>query len=357
MRVNDAGVLVAVLGFERAGDTVLQVLHADDGQEGHHLLLHHERMIRIRLGEEELGARRQVHAGRLRKHDGILADKILVHARVSTPAALAGLDGERGLGQGVELGVGEFQRAVLLHLSHELVGDAIERENFLLADAEQVVVETRALDDGLGGPRHAGGVVHIHGRVAGAGADGALAGLHRGLHHAGTAGDEQEPHGLVFAHGGEAFHRRLGDDGGDVLDAGFAEDGLVVGAHGDGGAPGGARMRVEHYRVARSADVYDVAGQGGNGMRAGRDRANHAEGRVFLQCDAVIAAAGVGPEPFNAGDELDDLQLGDLVVQPANLCLVELQFAPSLRVGGGHRLDDVDDLHARGDARLLQLQE
>ena len=39
----------------------------------------------------------------------------------------------------------------------------------------------------------------------------------------------------------EGLERRLLDDAGDVLNAGFAIDGLVVGAHGDGGAAGGAR--------------------------------------------------------------------------------------------------------------------
>ena len=92
-------------------------------------------------------------------------------------------------------------------------------------------------------------------------------------------------------------------------------------------------------------------------MRARRDRADDAEGRVFLERDAVIAAARIGPEPLHAGDELDDLELLDLVVEPADLRLVEFELAPHFRVGLGHRLDDLDDLNARGDAALLKLEE
>ena len=314
-------------------------------------------MIRVRLREEKLCADRNAHPCRPREHDGIFADEIFVHGGVTATAALAGRDGERRLGQRVELGVGEFHRAVLRHLLHQLVRDALQREDFLLADAEQVIVVARALDDGLRRALHAGGVIDIDGRIAGAGADGALAGLHRGLHDAGTAGDEQDADSVVLAHRGEALHRGLLDDGRDVLNAGLAKDRLVVGAHCDRRATRRARMRVEHDGISRRADVHDVAAQCRNRMRARRDRAHDAEGRVFLQRDAVIAAAGVGPEPFHAGDELDNLQLLDLVIEPANLRLVEFEFAPHFRVGLRHRLDDLDDLHARRDAGLLELQE
>ena len=85
--------------------------------------------------------------------------------------------------------------------------------------------------------------------------------------------------------------------------------------------------------------------------------AHDAERRVFLQRDAVIAAAGVGSQPFHARHELDDLELLDLVIEPADLRLVEFEFAPRLGVCLGQRLDDLFDLAARGDALFLQLQE
>ena len=97
-------------------------------------------------------------------------------------AALSFLERKRRLGQRIQLRVGQPHRAVLFHFGHELVGDNFEREHFLLADAEQIVVESRAFNDGFGRTFHARGVVHEHRRVAGAGANRALAGLHRGLH-------------------------------------------------------------------------------------------------------------------------------------------------------------------------------
>ena len=145
---------------------------------------------------------------------------------------------------------------------------------------------------------------------------------------------QQQADGLVAADGVEGLERRLLDDGDEVLDAGFARDGLVVGAHRHGGAFRGGRMRVEDHRVAGGDDVDDVAAQRRDGMRGRRDRADDAEGRVLLQRDAVVAAAAVGMQPLDAGHELDDLQLLDLVIEPADLRLLQLDAAPL----GGVRL-------------------
>ena len=145
----------------------------------------------------------------------------------------------------------------------------------------------------------------------------------------------------------EGIQRRLLDDARDVFNAGLAVNGLVVGAHGHGGASRRAGMRVEHHGVAGGDDVDDVAAQRGNRMRAGRDRANDAERRVFLQRDAVIAAAPVRPQPVHAGNELDDLQLLDLVVEPADLGFVEFDPAPRLGVFLGQGLDDSSILRRR----------
>ena len=94
----------------------------------------------------------------------------------------------------------------------------------------------------------------------------------------------------------------------------------------------------------------------GIGMRAGRDRTDHAKRRVFLQRDAVIAAAGVGPEPVHPGNELDDFELLDFVIEPADFRLFKFKPAPSLGVFLGERLDDFLNLAAGGDAFFLQLQ-
>ena len=90
-------------------------------------------------------------------------------------------------------------------------------------------------------------------------------------------------------------------------------------------------------------------------MRAGRHRTDNAERRVFLQRDAVIAAAGIRPEPVHAGNELDDLEFRDFVVEPADFRLVEFELAPGLGVLFGERLDDFLNLAAGGDTLFFKL--
>ena len=90
-------------------------------------------------------------------------------------------------------------------------------------------------------------------------------------------------------------------------------------------------------------------------MRAGRHRTDDAEWRVFLQRDAVIAAAAIRPEPVHAGNELDDLEFRDFVIEPADFRLVEFELAPGLGVLFGKRLDDFLNLTPGGDAFFLKL--
>ncbi len=92
-------------------------------------------------------------------------------------------------------------------------------------------------------------------------------------------------------------------------------------------------------------------------MRARRDRADDAERSVFFQRDAVVAAAGVGAEPVHAGHQFDQAQLGDLVIEPADLRFFKFNLAPRLGVFLGHRLDDFLNLAAGGNAFFLELQK
>ena len=353
--MNDARVFVTVLGFKRTFDAFLDAPDPHDRQERHHLFLFHKRMFRVRLRKKQLRSGRKIHTCRFREHGRVSADEILVDRGVGATAALPFLERERRLGQRIKLRVGQPHRAVLFHFGHELVSDAFEREHFLFADAEQIIVESRALNDGLGRAFHARSVVHEHRRVAGAGANRTLAGLHRGLHHQGTTRDEQQPHRFVFANRGKTVQRRFLDDARDVFNAGLAVNRLVVGAHGNGGAFGRARMRIEHDRIPGGGNVHDVAAHRGNRMRAGRHRTDNAERRVFLQRDAVIAAAGIRPEPVHAGNELDDLEFRDFVVEPADFRLVEFELAPGLGVLFGERLDDFLNLAAGGDTLFFKL--
>src|SRR6266699_232137 len=84
--------------------------------------------------------------------------------------------------------------------------------------------------------------------------------------------------------------------------------------------------------------------------------ANDSKRSIFFQRNPVIAAAAIGMQPFHAGDELDNLQLLDLVVEPANLRLGQFSTAPFGGIGVAHRLDDFDNFDTRGDALLLELQ-
>jgi hypothetical protein len=54
---------------------------------------------------------------------------------------------------------------------------------------------------------------------------------------------------------------------------------------------------------------------------------------VLLHGDAVVAAHAVGLDPLDPGHELHDLELLDLVLEPADLRLLELEPAPLDGVG------------------------
>ena len=78
-----------------------------------------------------------------------------------------------------------------------------------------------------------GGFIDDDGRIARAGADGALAGLHRRGDDGGAAGDAEQPHLRVLAHRVEGLERRLHHGGEQVGDADLLEDRLVVSADRD----------------------------------------------------------------------------------------------------------------------------
>ena len=116
-------------------------------------------------------------------------------------------------------------------------------------------------------------------------------------------------------------------------------------------------MGVKDDGIACGDNIDDVAAEGGDGMCAGRDRADHAERGVFFQRNPVIAAASVGPQPIDARDEFDDLKLFDLVIEPTDFCFLQFETAPFRGVFLGQRLDDFLDLAPGRDAFLLQLKE
>ena len=275
--------------------------------------------------------------------------------RLCATATLTGRDSECGLGELFHLRRVQFHRAVFGKLLHQLVRDLVEDENLFLADAQKIVVKRRAGNNRLRRARQATGVVHQNRRIARPRAYGAFAGLHCRFHYHRPASDEQQAGVFVFAEVIERIQRRLLDDARDVLDTGLAINRLVVGADRNRRTFGCAGMRIEDNGISRRANVHDVAAQRGNGMGAGRDRANDAERRVFFERDAVVATARVRPQPVHAGHQLDDLQLRDLVIEPTNLGLIKFNLAPGFGIFLGERLDDLFNLAAARDAFFFKL--
>ena len=114
-------------------------------------------------------------------------------------------------------------------------------------------------------------------------------------------------------------------------------------------------MGVEDDRVAGGDHVDDIAGEGGDRVGDGQDRADDAEGCVFLEGDAAIAAHGIRVEPLGAGDIFGDLEFGDLVIDAADFCFVHFEASPRLGIADGEAFHDFDHLRAACDAEFLEL--
>src|SRR5207244_10093857 len=153
----------------------------------------------------------------------------------------------------------------------------------------------------------------------------------------------------------EGIERRLLDNADDSFDAGLAVDRLIVSTHRRDGATSRGGVRIEYHRVAGRGDIHHVAAQRRNGMGARRDGTDDAEGRVFLEGDAVISTVAVRPEPIHAGNELDALELLDLMVEPADFRFLEFESAPLGRVFVGEGLADFLNLPPCGNALRLRL--
>jgi hypothetical protein len=97
----------------------------------------------------------------------------------------------------------DLERAVRDHGLLEPVGDGLHREDLLLQDADDVVVEGGARDDVAARAVEVGSLIDHDRRIAGASADGALAAGHGGLDHRRAAGDDQQADPLMP-------HQRLG---------------------------------------------------------------------------------------------------------------------------------------------------
>jgi len=127
-----------------------------------------------------------------------LPTRSCAHARVRSPCRR--LEGEGSLREPLDRGLVQLEAAGAAHRIHELIGNRSHHKNLFLADAEQVVVEAPALDDGPRGQVEVGGLIHHHRRIAWAGRDHALAVLARRSHHHRAAGDAQQRNLWVLEH-------------------------------------------------------------------------------------------------------------------------------------------------------------
>jgi hypothetical protein len=70
----------------------------------------------------------------------------------------------------------------------------------------------------------------------------------------------------------------------------------------------------------------------------------------------MVAAAAIGVEPFNPGNQFDDLQLFDLVIEPADFRFIQLNLSPLGGLGVGHAFDDLNYFDTGCDSFLLKLK-
>ena len=212
---------------------------------------------------------------------------------------LRGLARHRGVQHGLDAGTGSaaehvlFQLGLLfgvdevgltdLELLDELVVDVLVGDDGLLGGADHAVIEVLGEHQIVGGAHDVHVLVDVGRRVAGAHAQGGLAGGVCGLDHARTAGRED---------GGDAvvLHQCAGRLDGGVLDP---LDAVLGGARLDGG--------VAHDLGCCDGTVL------GAGVEAEDDRA------AGLQCDQGLEDGGGGRvgDRGDAGDHADGL--GDLI--------------------------------------------
>ncbi len=222
----------------------------------------------VRLGNEDLGVGRDVHAGHLRQlYSGTAHGGGLDTVGGGIKEYLAHADGLL-LIEEVATVVGKF----LLHL----VIDAVQHGDMLLGGADHAVIKGLGVDGGGDGVLDVAGVIEDDVAVAGAHADGRGAGGVGGLHHAGAAGGHDEVHFL---------HHHLGHLNGalvhpadDVLGQACLLGGLLHDAGGlDGAALGGGVGGDEDGVAGLEADK-DLIDTGRSGVGGGGDGAHDAHG-------------------------------------------------------------------------------
>ena len=106
----------------------------------------------------------------------------------SCAATTPAFKGECGFCEFFDGGAIQLIGSGALHRFDELVRDGGDYEDLFFADAQQVIIEGRALNDALGGSIQIGGLVDDDGWIPGAARNHTLAGFARRLHNGGASG-------------------------------------------------------------------------------------------------------------------------------------------------------------------------
>ncbi len=172
VRVHGRGVEAAALGGDGEVDGLVDVAHAGEGEHGHHLLGPHQRVVVGHLDEDAAHLGAGGDAELLQDERRVLPDELAVDHGVAARAGVLLEDDLLEPGQVARL---ELDGARALHRDLERVGHGVDDDGLLLVDADDVVVERVAEDDVAPRLLDVRRGVDDRGRVAGAGADGALA--------------------------------------------------------------------------------------------------------------------------------------------------------------------------------------
>ena len=229
---------------------------------------------------------------------------------------------------------------------HQRIEDAVDGEDFLLTDAEQVVVVGCPFDDRSGRVFDVGCFVHHDRRITGTGDDGPLVAGQSSPGDSGAAGDNQQTDPAVPEDRLGRFQSRFFDDGHQVLQPGGFVNRLVKSANSLASDSLSGRMRVEHDRIACRQHADDVAGQRGERMRHRSNGSDDAERSIFGDRQTVVTAHRVASERFDTGNQLDDLQLFNLMIQPADLGFFQFQPAEFFGLFGTNSIDTLNGLGA-----------
>ena len=233
------------------------------------------------------------------------------------------------------------------HGIKQLVGDTGDHIRFLFADAEQVVVVGGAEDDALGGLLDPGRLVDHHGRITRAGHDSLFVAGHGSLGHTRAARDAQHLDVRVREDLPSGVERGFLEHADQVIEPGLLANRAGPPLCGDDRRFHARGVRVHHQRVT-AGDHHDrIACQGRHRVRHRCNHAQHTKRSVFGYAQPMVAADGLRRDHLQAGDFFTHHdQLLDLVVQPADLGLLELDLAEFLRLLDDDIADALDHLAA-----------